>query len=155
MKVIFLDIDGVLNFNGCRDKIGGLYFVNESKIKLLKQIVDETDAKIVLSSTWRKGWFHRDQGFTDGWADDFTALENKLAEYGLTFISRTPITSEGYRGTEIDMWLKNWKGEEVTNFIIIDDDTDMKPHMDRLVQTSFNSGLLEKHVNKAIKMLME
>lgn len=51
-KVIFLDVDGVLThedyLNGVEEDL------DREKITFLKQIVEETDAKIVLSSTWRK-----------------------------------------------------------------------------------------------------
>jgi len=143
----------VLNFNGCRDKIGGLYFVNDNRIKLLKEIIDATDAKVVLSSTWRIGWFDRDYGMSSKNAEDFTKLEEKLREYGITFISRTPRLISGYRGDEIHKWILNWKGDPIESFIIVDDDADMKPFMNRLVQTSFNKGLQPKNVTKAIRML--
>lgn len=145
----------MLNFNGCRDKIGGLYFVNDNRIKLLKEIIDATGAKVVLSSTWRIGWFDRDYGISGRNADDFTRLEEKLQESEITFISRTPRLSSGYRGEEIKTWLDNWKGESVESFIIIDDDTDMKPFMNRLIHTSFNKGLQPKNIGKAIKLLNE
>lgn len=155
MKVIFLDIDGVLNFNGCRDKIGGLYFVNDDKIKLLKEIIDRTGAKVVLSSTWRFGWFDRDYGIHSSNREDFERLEEKIKEFGIEFLSRTPRTSDGYRGNEIKIWLEKWGGEKVERFIIIDEGADMKPYMNRLVQTSFKIGLERKHVKKAVKMLNE
>jgi len=44
-------------------------------------------------------------------------------------------------------------GEPVESFVIIDDDSDMKPFMDKLVQTSFNKGLQQKYVDKAIQLL--
>ena len=143
----------MLNFNGCRDKIGGLYFVNDNRIKLLKEIIDATGAKVVLSSTWRIGWFDRDYDVHSRNAEDFTKLENKLSHFDITFLSRTPRLASGYRGEEIKTWIDNWKGEPVESFVIIDDDADMKPFMDRLVQTSFNKGLQQKNVDKAIKLL--
>lgn len=153
MKIIFLDIDGVLNFNGCRNRVDGFYFVNDSKIKLLKKIIDKTDAKIVLSSTWRLGWFECEQGIDSLDTSLFIRLKEKLREYGIEFISKTPISNSGYRGEEIDQWLNDWNGEKISSFIIIDDDNDMKPYMDRLVQTSFKYGLRYKNVLKAIRLL--
>ncbi len=135
----------MLNFNGCRDKIGGLYFVNDNRIKLLKEIIDATRAQIVLSSTWRIGWYDRDYGLHSPHVEDFNKLEEKLNESGITFISRTPILPSGYRGEEIKSWLDNWMGEPVESFV--------KPFMDRLVQTSFNKGLQQKNVDKAIQLL--
>lgn len=153
MKIIFLDIDGVLNFNGCRDLVGGVYFVNDDKIRLLKQIIDKTDAKIVLSSTWRLGWFDRDNHIKSEIAVDFIKLETKLKEFNIEFLSRTPITYERHRGTEIDMWLKKWSGELIESFVILDDDIDMSPYMDKLVHTSWKTGLCKKDVDLAIKIL--
>lgn len=143
----------MLNFNGCRDKIGGIYFVNDNRINLLKEIIDTTGAKIVLSSTWRMGWVDREYGLHSLHVEDFNRLEEKLKGSGITFIARTPILANSYRGEEIKIWLDSWRGETVESFVIIDDDADMKPFMNRLVQTSFNKGLQPKNVSKAIKML--
>lgn len=85
--------------------------------------------------------------------EDFNKLEEKLNESGITFTSRTPMSPDGYRGKEIKSWLDNWNGDPVESFVIIDDDNDMNPFMDRLVQTSFNKGLQQKNVDKAIKLL--
>lgn len=154
MKVIFLDIDGVLNFNGCRNKIDGVYFVNDNKIKLLKQIIDRTGAKIVLSSTWRFGWFDCDSGTDSIDAEHFTKLKEKLKEFGIELLSRTPVLA-GYRGSEIKRYIEKWDGEEIEKFIILDDNADMKPYMERLIQTSFKTGLTQKNVERAVKMLNE
>ena len=58
MKIIFLDIDGVLNSIGWVERTKGTAYedkeIDPSKVRLLKQIIDKTDAKIVLSSTWRE-----------------------------------------------------------------------------------------------------
>ena len=52
VRIIFLDIDGVLNYGGCPDRAPShcMGIANE-KLLLLKQIVDATNAKIVLVST--------------------------------------------------------------------------------------------------------
>ena len=63
MKVIFLDVDGVLNSQQLFEKSedAQLISVDEENIKNLKKIVDATGAKIVLSSSWIYGWAeHRD-----------------------------------------------------------------------------------------------
>ena len=49
MKVIFLDIDGVLNIDSDRT-------ISVEKIKLLSTIIKQTGAEVVLSSSWRYGW---------------------------------------------------------------------------------------------------
>lgn len=154
IRALFLDVDGVLNYRGCKYKLpnSNIYFVDDEKIKLLKQILDATDAQVVLSSTWRYEWIWSELGMqTDG---SFDLLRCKLLEYDIKLISRTPKLESGYRGEEIDTWLKSWRGDKVESFVILDDDTDMKPHGSRLVQTSFEKGLTQRHVNRAIKLLL-
>ena len=56
MKVLFLDVDGVLN--RCGKSAQGL---EEDKVALLKQIVAATGCRIVLSSTWRKTQHQRER----------------------------------------------------------------------------------------------
>lgn len=154
MKLIFLDIDGVLNFTGCRDKIGDIYFVNDNRVKLLKEIIDRTNAKVVLSSTWRTGWKDREEKRNTQDAEDFTKLEEKLKEYGISLFSYTPVLKNRHRGSEIHKWLEQWTKElSVESFIILDDDTDMKPYSDQLVQTSYKHGLSRKNVEKAVTKL--
>lgn len=56
MRVIFLDFDGVLNsavYDRTRDLTKNTS-IDETRLPLLKQIVDRTNAKIVLSTSWRK-----------------------------------------------------------------------------------------------------
>ena len=64
MKIIFLDIDGVLNCVTTKERIPGsklLLGMEDIKIRYLKEIVDRTDAKIVLTSTWKVDWFKDDK----------------------------------------------------------------------------------------------
>lgn len=152
MKVIFLDIDGVLNcqngyVNGfCKYKdyvIGGekvfhyQQFYPPSK-KLLNKLIDETDAKIVISSTWRHSGIEKLRKIWE--------LENMSGEIiDITPTFRNLEIKDYYkglpRGLEIDWWLVNnnfkqifWSEEEqlkylaetqIKNYIIIDDDSDM------------------------------
>ena len=51
MKIIFLDIDGVLNSSEYRKRMGRKYYteiIDRSKMPLLKRIVDATDSTIIL-----------------------------------------------------------------------------------------------------------
>ena len=57
MKVIFLDIDGVLNDKYCRARApSGCKGAVDAKLKLLREIVRQTDARLVLISSWKKYW---------------------------------------------------------------------------------------------------
>mgnify|MGYP003509103315 FL=1 len=158
MKVIFLDIDGVLNNTSTEETFEDYYFVEDEKVELLKQLVTRTNAKLVLSSTWREGWYARERIENPSKSFQsairlFEALEKKLSEYDLELLSYTE--DFGTRGEEIDLWLKNWKGEQVESFIILDDmyPEDLKLHTERLVQTSESLGLTQEDVEKAIDML--
>ena len=59
MKVIFLDKDGVLNSDEYFDKIEGLDIkgrecdIDIEKVKLLKESVDATGAKVVVTASAR------------------------------------------------------------------------------------------------------
>lgn len=141
MKVIFLDVDGVLNHGRQIEKI------EDDKIQLLKQIIDKTNARIVLSSDWRL-WLGKGD-------EDVALLQENLKSIGAEIMSKTPYLKCDYRGAEIYQWINEWQGEVIDKFVILDDRDDMKPYMNKLVQTSFNLGLQEKHVKKAIQLLNE
>lgn len=155
MKVIFLDIDGVLNCLGCKTFINKHYFVMDEKIQLLKQLIDETNAKVVLSSSWRIGWADdkNDENSID--REDYLELVKKLKEFDIELYDHTPIKIPHVktRGEEIDMWLK--EHNDVRSFVILDDmhNSNFKPHAGKLVQTSMEHGLLPKHVKRAKKIL--
>ena len=88
MKVIFLDVDGVLIHDESLDGIN--LHIDEEKIKILKEIVEKTDSKIVLSSAWRKE-YNRD---LPGKRNRYKVLENILNRNGLQIYDRTPIIKE-------------------------------------------------------------
>lgn len=54
MRVIFLDIDGELTYTGYRNE--ETHNIDPKKVALLKEIVEATDTKIVLSSSWKCGY---------------------------------------------------------------------------------------------------
>ena len=54
-------------------------------------------------------------------------------------------------GDEIASWLHG--RPEVESFVVLDDDSDMTAVQDRHVKTSFDGGLLDEHVERAIQML--
>jgi hypothetical protein len=149
IKVIFLDVDGVLNSYDWRlknkDKREDVRCLDENAIKCLGEIVETTNAKIVLSSSWRTKT-----------EDDYymNLLKRKLKKFGMSIMDITPMSRKNKpRGWEIRDWLKaNKKLFNVTNFAIIDDDWgDITGHVKTLlpffVKTSFKDGLKEKHID--------
>jgi hypothetical protein len=146
INIIFLDIDGVLNSMQFMIKSGkdyGRQAIDPDAVSYLNQIIQQTNAKVVISSSWRI--IHR-----------LSEIKDILYSRGFIgdIIDETPIlrSNNRIRGDEIQLWLDNNK---VDNFVIIDDDSDMGDLKDRLVQTSFKYGLCEEHVEKCVNLLKE
>ena len=125
MKIIFLDIDGVLNvIPQGRDKYGAIF--HQHFIDNLETIINKTGAKIVISSTWRYSglsvmqemWEMRD---LPGEVIDITPFKSIFYQINKDL----PFDERYERGYEIFEWLE--KHPEVTNYVILDDDTDMLP----------------------------
>ena len=150
MKIIFLDIDGVLNNSSTRTTTSdGWCFVDDELVARLKKIVDATDAKIVLSSTWREGWHREDETLND---ISFTELRTKFREFDLSIMSRTCDSWEhSNRGDEIQEFLSRRK--DVESFIILDDWNDVGMLVNRLVFIDSTFGLTDENVQEAINML--
>ena len=137
MKVIFLDIDGVMN-----SVADGFSFTIETDLhfNILKSIVDQTGAKIVLSSTWR---------LCDR---DYQLVDKRLREFGMSLMGRTPSLSGKKRGDEIRAWLH--EHTEVKNFVILDDEGDMREFKyTNLVRTDPMIGLRSPWAREAVRIL--
>lgn len=139
MKVIFLDVDGVLNSS--QDGYS-IRLRTDSHLEHLKHIVKETGAKIVLSSSWRIGP-----------AKALKNLHKRLEEYGLVIMDSTPDVGSLCRGDEIRQWLKD-NGEHVEKFVILDDEDNMAEYTEtNLVQIDSQIGLQEEDSIICIKIL--
>lgn len=157
MKIIFLDIDGVLNTTSTTEMFEEYTFVEDEKVQLLKQLVTRTGAKIVFSSSWRYGWWA--ERVVNPTSSDlssirlFQALKQKLSEYGLELLDHTD--ESGNRGQEIDWWLESWDGETIENFVILDDMhlSYLLPHTSHVVSTSLSKGLTQSLVDRAVNVL--
>ena len=109
MKILFLDIDGVLNSQQYLQEGGycGL-ILDPSGMRLLKKIIKDTGARIVLTSSWREHW-----------EDPIgTYLRGEFGKYGMEIFDRTPILRSS-REEEIRMWLASY--EDIENFVVLDD----------------------------------
>ena len=171
MKIIFLDIDGVLNCEQgfvdglCKYTIGkedmGMDFYPPSK-KLLNKLIDETNGKVVISSTWRRGGLDK---MKEIW--DYRNMHGEI-------IGVTPYLRAAPRGVEIEYWLKernfyhiNWSQElqeksikesNIENYVIIDDDSDMlyrqRNHFVHVFPSPRNVlGFNEEHFKKCREIL--
>ena len=121
-KIIFLDIDGVLNLiSQGHDEFGDIF--HPHLVENLKHIIETTGAEIVISSTWRMNGLSEMQRM---W--EMRDLPGKVID--VTPYLNTP------RGEEIAEWLRE---NPVDSYCIIDDDSDMLPEqMSNFVKTSEN-----------------
>ena len=142
MKIIFLDIDGVLNtehglkalsknwtdMEKTRDKFGNLFC--SQAVDVLRQIIEKTGAKIVISSTWRASGLAEMQ--------EMWAVRNLPGEV----IAITGYHEDRVRGAEVDTYLRargwyypKWywsmpmcdeprENCDIEGYCIIDDDRD-------------------------------
>ena len=144
MNIIFLDIDGVLNYlnyfkyihnqvinynkTNINNILTKLLEIDINKLLILKELCLITNSKIVITSSWK-------------------ILNNypKIEEYLIKYIPIIDTTKYLYnqRGLEIKNYLKNHP--EITNYVILDDD--IFPDYDEellyhLIHTNFyNEGL--------------
>lgn len=154
MKIIFLDIDGVLNSEEWFKKRKN-YDIDPEKVELLKEIVDRTGAQIVLSSTWRTLGENLENGKQH---PQYTYLIECLKKFKLQILDHTPYLSNA-RPKEIKEWIDEHGGKENIAFVSLDDDFPSfwykKYGLENcLVKTSFYTGGLKREdVEKAVKIL--
>ena len=154
MKIVFLDIDGVLNCEGSRSRCAGYRGIDDKKAENLAQIVRATGAKIVLISTWKDGWRKTDKAHQGILAN---YLDKKLKKQGLVVFDKTRdfYGEECFsRGEGISDYLES---HAVENYVILDDyqfDYDSCGLTENYVKTdNYNGGLTEELAEKAIGIL--
>lgn len=169
VKVIFLDIDGVMNRIIPEEEDGdgsvceepSVRPVEEGKVRLLAELVSRTGAKIVLHSGWR---FLYDEAFRPV-HPQARRLEALLGKYGLSFYGCTPdLTDEQIRrtkkfsrvkGREILQWLEGHVGpEKVDSWVVLDDlelsEEEVRAHQ---LRTDGRKGMTEDDVETAVRVL--
>lgn len=161
--VLFLDIDGVLNSHAwraewaaIRDPLHGQLPADERKadsaldpaaVARLNRVIAATDAMVVVSSSWRVVY-------------SMPKLQRMLSRRGFEHVlfGCTPRIwldhvrrSKCERGNEIDCWFK--QAGCVATFAIVDDDSDMEPHLGRLVKTDHQVGLTDADADRLVVLL--
>jgi len=177
MKVVFLDVDGVLNTEECDNapKAGEkgseafLYHEN-TPIPLLKRCLDnlrfvlqQTDAKIVISSSWRL--FPERLELLTKVLEALSPSKEPVVVIGIT-----PDLSNSWsgRGEEVRAWLD--QNENCLRFVVVDDEhlasfkrslfsEDNYSRRGLLIYTKLrggdfcDQGLTESHSDQMIKFL--
>lgn len=130
MKVIFLDIDGVVNCQSTSQRHRGFIGIDPYMAFMVGKLIMETEAKVVLSSSWRCT------------PDGIEEVKNQV--YDIHDV--TPILGT-IRGEEIKAWLD--AHPEVTRYAILDDNSDMLPEqMPNFFKTSWLHGITEEIVQQ-------
>jgi hypothetical protein len=147
MKVVFLDIDGVLNsqrsciaFGGFPHEVVGYHrdMFDEVALRLIRGIVKQAGASVVLSSSWR---------ITHTAHEVANGLELPIMDSTLTLWAPGQV-----RGHEIAEWLE--RHPEVESYAIVDDDSDMLPEQKPFfVQTSNFDGFRWDDACKLCRLL--
>lgn len=162
-KVIFLDIDGVLNTKEWYSKVTNDtpkdeygYAFDPVAVANLDNIIKKTGAVIVISSSWKfygvtklkKMWKLRN---LPGEIIDITP--NTISDDILLNANLDEMKLGVCRGNEIKEWLSKHKSE-ISNYVIIDDYDDLLPEQeDYTVLTNSLIGITEFDAEKAIKIL--
>lgn len=164
-KLIFLDIDGVVNTLIIGDKPfdnsgyghinrDGFYYdlcgtedgrvSNKQAVLWLNKLCKDSGAKIVISSTWR-------------FCERIFTTEQCLRNTGLLpeieIIGKTPRIPHGCRGDEIAEYIRINYPNGVDAFVILDDDADMGDLIDHLVQCHVDHGFGAPEYRKALEIL--
>jgi hypothetical protein len=144
MKVLFLDIDGVMNNFHMRNF--GQKFSEPSRDALNSIVERVPELKIVISSAWRmhglvymQKMLHKNK------------IKGALDEFDGTNVIDCTGREDGIRGHQIQCWLDRNPG--VTSFVILDDESDMGHLMDKLVKTNSFVGLTSKEADRAVEIL--
>ena len=154
MKIIFLDFDGVITTAESR------WMIDTHKCKMIKTICDATDAKIVISSSWRRSSLeltieaitNEEKAYGN---QPFTIPEYVVGVTSRMYSCKYGVADEHFgvcRGVEIDRYIV--EHPYITNYVILDDDGDMLlSQKDNFIQTNGYDGISNEDVIKAIRIL--
>lgn len=157
MKVVFLDVDGVLNCVKTKEQTpSGCTGIESKLVKNLATIVNETKAIIILTSDWKIEW----EAVSFCCSEDAKYLNTKLGEEGLQVVGKTyddhvydPYLRD--RGKGIRRYLDALE-DAAEGYVILDDhifedyDFELRKH---LVKTNSFEGLTTKDAERAIEIL--
>lgn len=135
MKVIFLDIDGVLNTNSDRE-------ISNDKLKLLSELVSKTGANVVLSSSWRNWWNNPKTNISGSF---ITKWKNQFLDNNLSITLTTEL--ECPKNLSIEKFIIQ---HDVKCFAVLDDQNVFDKN---IVQTNGDIGLTHFDCQKAAHFL--
>jgi hypothetical protein len=149
MKVLFLDIDGVMNSRQYIKRVDvdfddPKHQMDPDAVIRLNSICSQTGASIVVTSTWRKAFTY----YLDKLQDCIASYGIKAPVIGMT----ADLVLDGYSRTdEILCWLADHV--DIDGYVVLDDEGINLPG--HLVQTKFDDGIQDHHVRMAVVILGE
>ena len=162
-KIVFLDIDGVLNTerwynqinkNTHKDRFG--YAFDPVAVDNLYKIIAGSNADIVVSSSWKSFGF---DGMQEMWKERnlpgnvIGVTPNTISDEMLLNMNLDELDEVAIRGFEIEEWL-SLHGKNVDNFVILDDiDSFLTSQKTHLVLTNPIVGITEEDATKALSIL--
>ena len=149
MKIIFLDFDGVIS------TYEKGWTIDTEKLELLKEIVDKTDAKIVVTSSWKRGFTEVDDFIKSFYNNPRNKDLNNITIFDWFANSIYDITghNSSWRGDGIQRWIDK-HNEEIESYVILDDDSDFRDNqLFNFVQTDTYEGITSREVKLCIKIL--
>ena len=157
MKVIFLDIDGVLNSEEFL-KNNKNEMIDRNNVNILKSIISKTEAVILMSSGWRL-WFDDNMMPKDG---ESQCLYDILCQANIKLFGKTPDfsteeirtkkTFSHVKAKEIIAWLS--EHEEANKYVVLDDlDLKNEEINSHLVRTNAQVGITEDDAMRVIDMI--
>lgn len=138
MKLLFFDVDGVLNQLQ-------KWHVDDNCVKVLAQLVG-SDTKLVLVSTWRLGLERN----IDSCSAQVIKLRKSLQKYGIDVVYKTQ--KLGDRRKEIDEFLR---GKSVDSYVVLDDDKSEYSSIKglNLYEVNCKTGLVASDIAKIKKVM--
>ncbi len=168
-RILFLDFDGVLNNDESKEieivqewdgKKWGADWIREHLVERLNEIIEATDALVVISSTWRRYWTKKQ-------------LQRILDERGFRgqVVGITPVIAEGPnarplsyghkttkwpdRSNEVTEWIYAFTREfDLESHVVLDDRADLfQNESTNFVNTNSRIGITDEDVQAAIQFL--
>lgn len=148
MKVLFLDFDGVITTYDSN------WNIDLNKLLLIDRIIEQTDAKIVVTSSWKHG------------SKDVEDFKEKICARRCSknlngnmqlekFVGQIYDITDGcgYRGKEVEDYINAHK-DEIESYVILDDDSDFtEEQLFNFVQTDTYEGITEREVKLCVCVL--
>jgi hypothetical protein len=134
MKVLFLDIDGVVNCAKTTQRSRGYIGIDPVLADKVRRIIKLTRCNVVLSSAWRLDEQSRNE------------VRKKVCD----FMAVTPNIGSGFRGFEVLTWMQS--RPDVKTYAILDDNTDFYAEQP-LFKTEWETGITDDVAMEVVNYL--